>query len=210
MGLESAATLISRTPDEGGAHLDSRELTFRGRTKVTIPLAGARASAEGRRLIIETGSTTHRFDLASARDATHWAEKINSPRSRLQKLGITAESRVLIVGVDDAEFDDELDSAGLATPATTRIPARANVLFDVLLFAVREPKALATLARLAPLLAPKGGLWVLWPKGRKDLRHEEVVEAARGVGLSQTKSAAFNDELTGLRLTHAAARGSRA
>lgn len=74
----------------------------------------------------------------------------------------------------------------------------------MILFAAREPESLATLARLAPLLAPKGGLWVLWPKGRKDLRHEEVVAAGKAAGLSQTKSAAFNDELTGLRLTHAA------
>lgn len=116
MGLESAAKLLSRPPDEGEAHLDCQELTFRGKSRLVIALAGAKASAEGCRLTVLTGATTHRLDLASARDATRWAEKINSPRSRLQKLGITPESRVLILGVDDAEFDDELGSAELATP----------------------------------------------------------------------------------------------
>lgn len=213
MGLESACTLkLPRGNDAGIAHLDSTELLFRGDSRRTYPLAGAKATAKASSLTISGshGDLTLTFDDAAT--ATRWAEKINNPRSRMQKLGVKPDSRVLVLDMTDPEVLDELSSS-LDTPPSMKLPAgvvskKPAAQFDVMLIAIRTPTALKSLKPLVKHLAPKGGLWVLWPKGRKDLRHEEVVAAAKLVGLSQTKSAAFNDELTGLRLTHAAKSGS--
>lgn len=204
MGLESACTLVQgKGRDAGWAHLDAKELLFRGESRRVFSLAGAHATAEGPRLFLTASAETITLELESARSAKLWAEKINSPRTRLQKLGIKPETRLLALSLQDASAMAELGAALDSAPATK---PKANAVYDVILLAVREVAKLDQLHKLVPLLVtgdelkPPGALWVLWPKGRKDLRHEEVVEAAKAVGLSQTKSAAFNDELTGLRL----------
>lgn len=201
MGLECACTLIKgRAMDAGVAHLDCNELRFKGESQVKLITAGAKATVSGEILSIEGPIGSLRLRLDDATIAARWADKINNPRSRLQKMGIEAGAKVWMIGMDDPVFVDEFNAL-VDEPFVTK-PAK-GAAYDAIVLVARAVEALKQLSKCALHLAPKGAVLVLWPKGRKDLRHEEVVGAGREAGFSQTRSMAFNDELTALRLVKA-------
>ncbi len=49
------------------------------------------------------------------------------------------------------------------------------------------------------LLAPAGGLWVIYPKGRKDITEAQVRSAGLATGLVDNKVVRFSTTHTGLR-----------
>ena len=57
---------------------------------------------DGQRLALDVG----------AANAQKWLEKIRNPKSRADKIGVKAGQRVSVIGVDDAEFVNELTSLG--------------------------------------------------------------------------------------------------
>lgn len=135
--------------------------------------------------------------------AQAWLDAILNPRGRLEKLGIARGMNVCVIGKAEDDAVDEV-AAALGSPPSRK----ASSPFDVALLFAHEPAELAPLLSLAPMLAEKGAIWVLWPKGRKDFAHEDVVAAGKKAGLSQTRSMGFSAALTGLRLVRA--KGSSA
>ena len=49
------------------------------------------------------------------------------------------------------------------------------------------------------LPTPDGGVWIVYPKGRKDIREADVMAAGRDLGLKDNKTCRFSDTHTGLR-----------
>jgi len=70
----------------------------------------------------------------------------------------------------------------------------------VVLFGVRRVAQLSRLAALRAAIAPDGAIWVVWPKGRKELREDDVRAAAKRSGLVDVKVASVSDTLSGLKL----------
>jgi hypothetical protein len=52
---------------------------------------------------------------------------------------------------------------------------------------------------LAGAMPPQGALWVVYPKGRKDLRETDVLGAGRAAGLHDVKVARFSETHTALK-----------
>jgi hypothetical protein len=65
---------------------------------------------------------------------------------------------------------------------------------------VETQKDLERIARIEPLLAPDGALWVVHPKGRKDLQDVHVIAAAKACQLTDNKVVRFSDTHSALRL----------
>ena len=63
--------------------------------------------------------------------------------------------------------------------------------------AVRD---LARLRVLRETIKPGGGIWVVWPKGRKEFREDDVRAAGPSVGLVDVKVVAFSETLSGLKM----------
>ncbi len=118
-----------------------------------------------------------------------------SSRSRLDKLGVKPGAAVAVLGLDDAEFDREL--ATRTSDVALRRPRRGT---DLVLFAVTRTGQLERLTRLKRALAANGAIWVLWPKGRKVLREDDVRGAALAVGLVDVKVASFSEFWSALKL----------
>src|SRR5579862_9109780 len=79
--------------------LETDEIIVRGR----IPLSSITSvKAEGGRLTLRTAAGDVAIDLGKA--AESWAEKIRSPKSLIDKLGVAHDAVVSVIGVDDAEF----------------------------------------------------------------------------------------------------------
>jgi hypothetical protein len=174
----------------GTALLETDELVFRGDFRLRIALKTTkRVEADGDVLVIETADgTVARFDVG--RLAAKWAEKIRSPPSRLDKLGVTGESKVALIGAFDDDFTKELAARAAC------VGARAASL---VLFAASSAKDLARVAALRKKLPDDGALWIVYPKGRKEIREADVLESGRATGMKDVKVARFSDTHTALK-----------
>jgi hypothetical protein len=178
---------------EGKLLLETDDLIFRGATRLAIRLADIRkAEAADGWLTVTWNGGSARFDLGKA--AANWAKAINNPRSRIDKLDVKPDSRVLVSGVDDAEFLEELGERA----AQVAEGARAKD-YSLVFLRVDSAEDLEQLNDLRAHIQPAGAIWVIHPKGRKDLSHDVLVSAAKHAGLIDTKTARFSDTHTALK-----------
>jgi hypothetical protein len=190
MGKEAEVEAV--WPGGGGAtgrlQYEPTKLIFRGperRVFEGVALAGVRA--EGHDLVLASGE---RFRLPAP--AASWAKAILYPKGRLDKLGVTAQSRVRTSNLDDPEFAAEL--------AARVQSADDGGLLDLIFHGADSAAELAAIGSLLPDLAPRGALWIVSLKGKAArLRDIEVMAAAKALGLVDTKVCAFSAARTALK-----------
>ncbi len=179
---------------EGRLLLETDELIFRGPARCRIPLnAIRRVAAEGGRLVVDYPDGSMQFELGGA--ASTWAERIRSPKSRLEKLGIKSGDRVAVIGVRDPGFDAELATID-AKVSRGRVPRDCPTI-------VFGASSLADLERLETLkakMARDGGIWVVHRKGPAGVKDVEIFAAGKRAGLTATKVARFSETHTAERL----------
>ena len=143
---------------------------------------------EGHDLVLTDGT---RFTLEPG-EAAKWLHAIQNPPGRLDKLGVKAGQTVVVQSLDDAEFLDEL---------STRVePVEAYEDIDLLFLGVEDLADFDQLEDLIGGLAPKGAIWIVAEKGKgAPLKDTEILAAARGQGLVDTKVCAFSKTHTALR-----------
>src|SRR5208282_2524616 len=134
------------------------------------------------------------LDLELGARAESWAEKIRSPKSRLQKLGVTESARVSLVGAVDEEFRKELRARGCDIAEGT--PSRGAAL---IFFGAESRADLARVKTLAKRLAPDGALWVIYPKGQKLITQNDVLATGRAAELTDLKVVSFSPTHTALK-----------
>lgn len=195
MGREAKTAYRSgRDRAEVRAHLDSEALELTGGKKLKVPLADVRiAAVEGDALKIET--KTEKFELAlGAKEAAAWATKILNPPTLADKLGLKADTKVVIVGERIKEIDE---AATKAERATTLTAAKAKAVTVVILTLAPETaeKQIAAAAKVLP----KGtALWLVYTKGTKP-NGDAIITLARRAGLKDTKVARISEIHTALR-----------
>ncbi|MFZ3007419.1 MAG: DUF3052 domain-containing protein [Phenylobacterium sp.] len=178
--------------DAGRLQYEAPKLLFRGTERRVFEgeaLKGVRAEAGD--LVLADGS---RFALGD-KAAASWADAILNPRSRLDKLGVKPGMKVAVLNVTDDALADELAQRG-APPVTDLAD------LDLLFYAADSLAQLDRLPELIPALGDKGALWIVSRKGKAaGLKDVEVMAAARGQGLVDSKVVGFSDTLTALRFT---------
>jgi hypothetical protein len=187
MGIETTC----RVSAELKVLLETDEIIVRGR----IPFAAiTSAKADGGRLLLRTSSGDIELQLGSS--ASKWVEKIKSPKSLIDKLGVKHDANVSILGVDDADF---LEALTARTEAVTR--GRVNDASTIVFLGVEREKDLARIATVAAKLPAKAALWVIHPKGKDGVADTAIFSAAKQAGLSYTKVARFSATHTAERLS---------
>jgi hypothetical protein len=214
MGLELRCTLrVGRDEFTGTAHLDSNALAFRGGAKLSVPLATVKSAVvvagdSGELKVVHAGGALS-LCLGDRATAEKWALKIRSPKSLIDKLGLKPESRVAILGVDDADFRAQA-AARLTAPALAKLPAapRADGL-DFIFYPADSEAELAKLAALKRHLAPTGAIWVVSLKGQAArVKDVDVMRAGKAAGLVDNKVCGFSATHTALKFViPLAARG---
>lgn len=188
MGAEANCTAhYKSTTVAGKARLETETLHFRGgdlRLNIPFKLMTKISVRDGAlRMTGPDGPVS--FDLGSA--AAKWADKIQHPPSRLQKLGVKPEWRVSMFGVDDAAFVKEL------APAVAVISVdRALKSSDAIFIGATSEADLRRLDRVRRSLAPNGALWIIRPKGRPEISERAVMAAGKSAGLVDVKVVAFS------------------
>ena len=143
---------------------------------------------EGEDLVLTDGT---RFTLEPG-EADTWLHAIQNPPGRLDKLGVKAGQTVVVQGIADTDFLDEL---------STRVElVEADEDIDLLFLGVEDLADFDQLEDLVGGLGPKGAIWIVAEKGKgAPLKDAEILAAARGQGLVDTKVCAFSKTHTALR-----------
>ena len=113
----------------------------------------------------------------------------------LDKLGIRPGMRVALIDIDDPEI-----RRLIAERTTDLIEGEPKPDTDVVLFGAEAPADLAALETLVTRIRPNGAIWVVSRKGKAaTLRYDDLLDAAKAVGLVDNKVASFSATHTALR-----------
>jgi hypothetical protein len=174
----------------GKALLETDELIFRGDFRLKIPLKSIQSLdvADGV-LSVTSPEGTAQFTLGA--QAGKWAHKIRNPRTLADKLDIEPGIRVSLLGVS-------VEMEGRTRDITRGTAAKDS---DLIFFAAEKDKDLAKLRSLQKSLKPRGAIWVIYPKGQKEITEVGVIQAGRQAGLVDIKVARFSETHTALKFT---------
>ena len=129
------------------------------------------------------------------------AGPIRPPKSVIDKLGVKPGQIVSLLALDDPAFAAQVrERAGAVSEG------RAKAGSDLVFFGATTVAALRRLAALEKTIARNGGIWVVWPKGRKVLTEDHVRGAALAAGLVDVKVVAFSATHSALKLVIPLAR----
>jgi hypothetical protein len=192
MGNELKCTVrFGKEMSEGKALIETSEVLFRGAFRLKIPFATVKsAKAIDGELHLQTANGLAVFEIGPA--AEKWRDKILHPKTRIEKIGLKPKAKVSLFGNFDAEFLDELKS--LACSVTKdKVAADSDTIF----FAADSLKTLSAVAKIAKSLKGANALWIIYPKGQKNITENDVIAAGRKTGLKDVK-------VVGFSLTHTA------
>src|SRR5580700_6830442 len=177
---------------QGKAMLETDYVLFRGAYRVKIPF-GAMTSVEAKGGWIEILSSEGTLALNLGAASEKWAQKILHPPSRMDKLGVKAGMRISIAGVKDAQLAEEIRQRGVE--AKTRILADSDIVF----LGVEKTAGRGRIAGLCSSIKPDGAIWVVYPKGVKEITEGDVLSSIRAAGLKDVKVASFSATHTALK-----------
>ena len=121
-------------------------------------------------------------------------ERDYSFRALIDKLNVKEGARVLLLGVNDAAL-----LADLRARTDNCSVNRRTRDCDVILLSVESVADLRKIESCYALLAPAGGLWVIYPKGQKHITEGQVRGAGLAAGMVDNKVVSFSATHTGLR-----------
>ena len=195
MGNElKGAVRAGKERHEGKILLETSELIFRGTDyRLKIAFGEMRdVKAENGELVVETKDGVNVFEVGS--HAEKWRDKILHPKSRAEKLGVKAGTRVRLLGEFEADFVQEVRTAKAQLIQIANSAEVANTFL-----ALGNKSALAALGKYAKKMKGTEALWIVYPKGKKELTEIEVIGAGRKAGLKDVKVVGFSSTHTALK-----------
>ncbi len=195
MGSQAECTVeFEGKVSKGKALLESEALLFRGDFRLSIPLKDLTAVDVNRgQLQVTSPQGRAIFNLGPL--AEKWAAKIRNPRSLLDKLGVKPDSQVAVLGIKDENFWQQLKERTSKT-ATSRPKKESDLIF----LAAGQKGDLEQLAELQGYLKRDGAIWVVWPKGKAQLKESDVMAAAKVSGMVDVKVVKFSESHSALKL----------
>ena len=175
------------------ADFASDHVTFSGGRRGEVPYSKIEVLATARGILkLRVDGALMEFPLGTKVDRI--AAKVRKPPTLMDKMGVKPGLSVAVVHVTAKAFTAELEKA--APDARTGEPPRP---VDLLFLGIRGRDELDRIAAMVENVKPDGGLWVVYPKGRRDLRESDVLAAGREAGLKDSKVARVSESLTALK-----------
>jgi hypothetical protein len=109
-----------------------------------------------------------------------------STRPLIDKLGVKQGQRIAAIGSFEADFIERLRARGAS------VSRRAIRDADQIFFAAERARDLERVKTLKPLLRKDGSLWVVRPKGVKQITEAETQRAGLDAGLVDVKVVSFS------------------
>lgn len=182
---------FGKQESRGRALLETSEIIFRGDFRLKIPFAEMkRVRAANGELRVRFAGGEAIFELGSV--AEKWAEKILHPKSVIEKIGVKMDAKAVVLGVKDADFLKKLRALA---ECSEKVGRECELIF----FGAESAGDLKRVRALAKALAPVGALWIIYPKGRKEITEVGVIDAGRAAGLKDVKVVGFSATHTALK-----------
>ena len=186
MGVEATCTVhFQGSASSGRALLETEDLIFRGEIRLAIPFRDIRriVASDGTLEVTFSGGMAL-FELGAK--AAVWAEKIRHPKSVLDKLGVKAGARVIVLDLPDRKFRAALIARG------ARVMSRLSTGAALVFLGIADRRHLARLRTVARRLRSDGAVWVVAPRGSADARETDVLAAGKAAGLVDVKVVRFS------------------
>lgn len=196
MGAEAKATLtLGRQVYAGTAQLETNELRFRGDRSLRIPLATISVvEVIDGSLHVKHAEGVAILGLGQSTSAK-WAQRIQSPPTLVDKLGIKAGMTVSVLGVQDESILRDIVARGAKVVTGKVSPGAAMVLWRI-----EKASQLSKLNGLTGRIARDGAIWVVHPRGNAAVADTVIFAAAKAAGLTYTKVVRFSDSDTAEKL----------
>ena len=195
MGNEAKCTVVNGGKRVSGkALLETSELIFRSDAlKLKIPFAKVKSvkATEGD-LRVQSPDGTIVFELGP--DAEKWAHKILHPKSRLEKLGIEKGLKVTVIGTLEPEFEEELTAA-----VSSVVRGTSGRDAECIFLCAETEKELERAKNIARVMRGAVALWIVYPKGRKEITENDILRTGRAAGLKDVKVVGFSPTHTALK-----------
>lgn len=192
MGLEATCSVkLNDRRSEGAAHCGDGEIDFRGdfRFKWKWSDLSSASAAQGKLKVNRNGDVAE-FELGDL--AEKWLFQMKNPKSRLDKLGLKPGHRYAAWGEFDEAFPHELNTrAGEPTKKGA---------YDLVFIRLNPGDDFKSILRAKKEIEPNGMIWTIWPKGKKELREDDIRNFALANGLVDVKVASFSETLSALKL----------
>jgi hypothetical protein len=194
MGSEANCKVrVGKQESEGKALLETSEILFRGEFRLKIPFSKIKSvRATNGELRVQTAEGLAVFHLGPA--AEKWRDKILHPKSRIEKLGAKPGSKVSLLGQFDGEF---LREVGSLTKSVSKGDLSADS--EWIFFAADARDDLARLSKISKSMERAAALWIVYPKGQKQITENDVLAAGRNAGLKDVKVVGFSATHTALK-----------
>ena len=194
MGNEAACRVrFGKRQSNGKALLETSEILFRGEFRLKIPFSTIKsAKAADGELRLQTADGLAIFHLGEA--AGKWCDKILHPKSRIEKLDLKPGTRVALLGSFEQGLLKELD-------ALTKSVSQGKVAADTecIFFAADSKKDLGALPKISKSMKGAAALWIVYPKGQKQITELDVLASGRKTGLKDVKVVGFSPTHTALK-----------
>lgn len=205
-GREAPCTLrFGERVSEGTAYLDAHGLVLRQERRLAVPVSDLTVveSGDGRvEVTFPGGTAVLHLDGAAQR----WTERLaREPRSRLDRLGVRPGQCVAVVGTVDDAFVDELRSRAAVVVTGRSVPAGADIIFLV----ASQREQLGRVPALSNCLAQGGVLWVVRPRGAREITEHDVAASARAAEMRVGRAVRISPAHVADRLLPAARRPRR-
>ena len=178
---------------EGKALFETCEIIFRGDLRLKIPFASLKsvvARDGGLHLMWPGGFAI----FARGPEAEKWAHSILHPKSTMEKLGIKPGLKISAMHMpEDGTMKDARKAAAEFSDAK---PLKDS---DAIFFGAASEAELTGIKKLLSSLASKGALWIVYPKGRKEITELQVLNAGRAAGLLDVKVVSYSPTHTALK-----------
>jgi len=184
---------FGKQESQGKALLETSELLFRGDFRLKIPFSTIKSvKAVDGELRLQTADGPAIFHLGEA--AGKWCDKILHPKSRIEKLGVKPNAKVSLLGEFDRDFLKEV-TALTESVSKGKVAADAECSF----FAADSKNDLGALPKISKSMKGAAALWVVYPKGQKQITELDVLAAGRKAGLKDVKVVGFSATHTALK-----------
>ena len=178
---------------QGKALLETSEVIFRGDLRLKIPFTSLRSVvARDGQLHLQWASETAVLELGP--QAEKWAHSILHPKSTVEKLGIKPGLKI-----STFRMADDTPMKGARHAAAQFADVKPLMGSDVIFFGASSEGELTGIRKLLPSLARNGALWIVYPKGRKEITELQVLNAGRAAGLYDIKVVSYSPTHTALK-----------
>lgn len=178
---------------EGKALLETNEVVFRGDLRLRIPIASLESTiARNGELHLKWPGQSAVFELGE--HAEKWAHAILHPKSVLEKLGIKPGLKVSAVNLPKDQVMTDA-CKGAAEFSDDKVLRDSDVIF----YGTDTAADLAKMKKLIPFIESNGALWIVYPKGQKEITELQVLNAGRAAGLFDVQVVSYSATHTALK-----------